>query len=359
MESFSSTSSFRCPLESSVGRRAPKLQRLVKEAALRGTRLLLMPDGMARRDGNTTTVAGAPGRGKRFSNRGKGRGGRTGGGRGRGGGRRSYGIGVESDGNSATIAEGEAKDSHTRQRLDEQLDRSSSSSTMGVDKAAGEKRDQAAQGDGAVEQQGKWDDKDKGDNSSENTAIFVVARPDDSVVAVAGMTAEATTGTVSTAAAKAEVRSPGIPSSQNLTSTAPAAPGGSSALAPPTSDGAPVAVAPALPFVPTPSPVSATPRTVSRELLEIEEAQGKVNNSTSNSNSNGSTMLWKLEWVFCAAAATSMRRTPGGDKGDDLSSGEHQAVRVADIGVSEALPLHEVRVLGMVEIAASRLRDLP
>lgn len=38
------------------GRRAPRLKRLVKEAALRGTRLLLMPDGMARRDGNTTTI---------------------------------------------------------------------------------------------------------------------------------------------------------------------------------------------------------------------------------------------------------------------------------------------------------------
>lgn len=44
-----------------------------------------MPDGMARRDGNTTTVAGAPGRGRRFSNRGRGGGGRGGGGRARGG----------------------------------------------------------------------------------------------------------------------------------------------------------------------------------------------------------------------------------------------------------------------------------
>lgn len=38
------------------GRRAPRLKRLVKEAALRGTKLLLMPDGMVRHDSNTTTM---------------------------------------------------------------------------------------------------------------------------------------------------------------------------------------------------------------------------------------------------------------------------------------------------------------
>lgn len=67
-------------------RRAPRLQRLVKEAAMRGTRLLLMPEGMARSVSNTTAIisnkkqhavgGGGRGRGRSKRNSTSGRGGR-------------------------------------------------------------------------------------------------------------------------------------------------------------------------------------------------------------------------------------------------------------------------------------------
>ncbi|CAM9565706.1 unnamed protein product, partial [Ectocarpus sp. 13 AM-2016] len=272
--------------------RTPRLQRLVKEAAMRGTRLLLMPDGMARRDANTSTVAGAPGRGRRFSNRGRG-------GRGRGGG----GGGTVGLGNQPRVGDGGARQP-----------------------AAG-----VGGGGGGV------------DTSSRPAAAAGVGGDGP------GQAAAAAAAVVPSVA----VRIPAVP-------TATVAPSGA-----PASNGSPAATGGvrkplgSSPSSPPPLP-PAVAKPTSRELLELEntsprgssiiriETGGGGGGSGGQSARSTSTLLWKVEWVFCTAVAVEGRCASGAGGGRERGD--------ADVTVSDPTVSEEVSVL---EAVAKHLEPRP
>ncbi|CAN0465558.1 unnamed protein product, partial [Ectocarpus sp. 8 AP-2014] len=290
--------------------RTPRLQRLVKEAAMRGTRLLLMPDGMARRDANTSAVAGAPGRGRRFSNRGRGGRGRGGGGRGGGGGRHpAAGVGggdggVDGRGQPGIAAAGAAV-------------------VVVVGGGGG--------GGGAV------------DTSRRQGAAAGVGGVGSGQAAAAA------------AAAAAGVRTPTVP-------TATAEPGGV-----PASNGSPAATGgarkPSVPSLPPPPLPPAVAKPTSRELLELEisspPASSIIKIETGGGGGGGgggvqsvrstSTLLWKVEWVFCTAVAVEGRGASG-------AGGGRRGRGDADVTVSDPTVSEEVSLL---EAVAKHLEPRP